>query len=231
MPKVGAHDDRVPQLRERLGVAVDGDDGTTYDKALAEAVKKFQQQHQLAATGTLTPATLDALNGRQPDRPTDIVLANMERWRWMPHDLGKTYVIVNLPDFMLRVMSDGKQVWTTKIVDGKPTMPTPIMSAEMKYITVNPTWNVPPSIVNNEYLPMLRQDPTILARMGLERRLQSATAPSTFRSRPARTMRSAGCASTSPTSSSSISTTPTEKYLFSRPMRACSHGCMRVRIR
>ena len=115
----------------------------------------------------------------------------------MPHDLGKTYVIVNLPDFTLRVMHDGKQVWMTKIVDGKPTTPTPIMSAEMKYITVNPTWNVPPSIVANEYLPLLQQDPTILARMGLSR-LQSATAPFTFRSRPARTMRSAGCASTFP---------------------------------
>src|SRR4029077_6707961 len=152
------------------------DAATPYDKPLAEAVKKFQQQHQLAATGTLTPATLDALNGRQPDRPTDIVLANMERWRWMPHDLGKTYVIANLPDFMLRVMSNGKLVWTTKIVDGKPTTPTPIMSAAMKYITVNPTWDVPPSIATNEYLPttattdflpMCQQDPTILGRMGL----------------------------------------------------------------
>ena len=119
-------------------------------------------------TGTLTPATVEALNGRQPDQPTDIIIANMERWRWMPHDLGKTYVMVNLPEFTLRVYHDGKQVWMTKIVDGKPTMPTPIMSAEMKYITVNPTWNVPPSIVHNEYLPALQQDPTVLARMGLK---------------------------------------------------------------
>ncbi len=75
--------------------------------------------------------------------------------------------MVNLPDFTLRVMHDGKQLWMTRIVDGKPTMPTPIMSAEMKYITVNPTWNVPPSIVAKEYMPALQQDPTVLARMGL----------------------------------------------------------------
>ena len=68
--KVGMQDERVPQLRDRLGVP--GDGGTTYDKALAEAVKKFQQEHDLKATGTLTAATLEALNGRQPDRPTDI---------------------------------------------------------------------------------------------------------------------------------------------------------------
>src|SRR5208282_812326 len=101
-------------------------------------------------------------------RPTDIIIANMERWRWMPHALGKTYVIVNLPDYTLHVMHDGKQVWMTRIVDGKPAMPTPIMTADMKYITINPTWNVPPSIVAREYLPALQQDPTVLDRMGLK---------------------------------------------------------------
>src|SRR5580692_4029424 len=164
-PKIGGQDERVPLLRERLNVS---GDGTTYDKALADAVKKYQQDHQLKVTGTLTPQTIEALNGRQPDKPIDIILANMERWRWMPHDLGNTYVIVNLADFTLRVMHDGKPVWTTKIVDGKPDMPTPIMQAEMKYITINPTWNVPPSIINHEYLPALQQDPTVLDRMGLK---------------------------------------------------------------
>jgi murein L,D-transpeptidase YcbB/YkuD len=225
VPKVGARDDRAPQLRERLGV--DGDDGATYDKTLAEAVKKFQQQHQLAATGTLTPATLDVLNGRQPDRPTDIVLANMERWRWMPHDLGKTYVIVNLPDFMLRVMSNGKLVWTTKIVDGKPTTPTPIMSAEMKYITVNPTWNVPPSIANNEYLPLLQQDPTILARMGLN--VDYNRDGTIHISQPPGENNALGRLRFNfPNKFFVYQHDSNEKYLFSRPMRAGSHGCMRV---
>ena len=111
------------------GSAFSGDGGTTYDKALAEAVKKFQQGHELKTTGTLTNATIEALNGRRPDQEADTIIANMERWRWMPHDLGKTYVIVNLPDYTLRVMHDGKQVWMTKIVVGKPGMPTPIMTA------------------------------------------------------------------------------------------------------
>jgi hypothetical protein len=65
-------------------------------------------------------------------------------------------------------MHDGKQVWATRIVIGKPDKPTPLMTAEMKYITINPTWNVPPSIVNHEYLPALAQDPTVLERMGLK---------------------------------------------------------------
>jgi Scaffold domain/L,D-transpeptidase catalytic domain len=96
----------------------------------------------------------------------DIIVANMERWRWLPHDLGKTYVIVNLPDFTLRVIRQGKQVWMTRIVVGKPVTPTPIMSAQMKSITINPTWNVPASIAANEYLPLLQQDPTILQACG-----------------------------------------------------------------
>ena len=97
----------------------------------------------------------------------DTILANMERWRWYPRDLGSAYSLVNLPDFTLRVMHNGGQVWTTRIVIGKPSMPTPLLSETMKYLTVNPTWTVPQSIVRNEYLPALAQDPTVLERMGL----------------------------------------------------------------
>ena len=76
--------------------------------------------------------------------------------------------MVNQPDFTLKVMHNGSQVWTTRVVIGKPDMATPLLSETMKYITINPTWNVPPSIVHNEYLPALAQDPTVLARMGLK---------------------------------------------------------------
>ena len=162
---VGMQDQRVPLLRLRLGVP--GETGALYDRALADAVKRFQQAHGLGATGTLNAATIEALNARPSDAHTDIILANMERWRWMPHYLGKMYVIVNLPDYTLRVVRQGRQVWAAKIVAGKAVTPTPLISANMKSITVNPIWNVPASITNNEYLPLLQQDPTILQRMGL----------------------------------------------------------------
>ena len=97
----------------------------------------------------------------------DTITANMERWRWYPRDLGNAYSLVNLPDFTLQVMHNGGQVWTTRIVIGKPSMATPLLSETMKYLTVNPTWTVPQSIVRNEYLPALAQDPTVLDRMGL----------------------------------------------------------------
>ena len=87
----------------------------------------------------------------------------------MPHDLGATYVMVNIPDYTLKVVKDGKTVWTTKIVVGKPgDHATPLLTETMKYITVNPTWNVPPSIIRNEYLPALARDPGALARIGLQ---------------------------------------------------------------
>ena len=222
--KIGMQDERVPSLRERLGVAGDGD---TYDKPLAEAVKKFQQEHELKVTGTLTAATIEALNGRRPDRPTDIILANMERLRWMPHDLGKTYVMVNLPDFTLRVMHDGKQLWKTRIVDGKPAMPTPIMTAEMKYITVNPTWNVPPSIVAHEYLPALQQDPTVLERMGLK---VSTNPDGTIHiSQPPGEKNALGRLRFNfPNKFLVYQHDTPDKQLFALDRRAFSHGCMRV---
>jgi len=223
-PKIGAQDDRVPQLRERFGVS---GDGNTYDKPLADAVKKFQQEHELKATGSLTAQTIEALNGRRPDRPTDIILANLERWRWMPHDLGNTYVIVNLPEYTLRVMHDGKELWKTRIVDGKPTMATPIMQAEMKYITINPTWNVPPSIVHNEYLPALAQDPQAMERIGLK--VSHNPDGSIHISQPPGDRNALGRIRFNfPNKFLVYQHDTPDKYMFAFDKRAFSHGCMRV---
>jgi L,D-transpeptidase YcbB len=222
--KVGAQDARVPQLRERLGVT---GDGTTYDKDLAEAVKKFQKENDLKATGLLTPQTLDALNGPRPSHVADIIMANMERWRWMPHDLGKTYVIVNLPDYSLRVMNDGKEVWKTKIVIGKPGMPTPIMTGTMKFITINPIWHVPPSIVNREYLPALAQDPTVMSRMGLVVDHNRDGGISIWQ--PPGDKNALGRIRFNfPNKFLVYQHDTPDKYMFAYAKRAFSHGCMRV---
>jgi L,D-transpeptidase YcbB len=223
--KVGVQDERVPQVRQRLGVPAAG--GTTYDKAVAAAVAKFQQQHKLSATGALTAATIEALNSRQADRSADIIVANMERWRWMPRELGKNYVIVNLPDFTLRVIANGHQVWMTKIVDGKPESPTPIMSAEMKSITVNPTWNIPDSIAAAEYVPLLRQDSSMLERMGLNVRRNPDN--TIHISQPPGPNNALGQLRFNfPNKFLVYQHDSNEKYLFARPTRDTSHGCMRV---
>jgi murein L,D-transpeptidase YcbB/YkuD len=223
--KIGMRDERVPLLRSRLNVA--GESGATYDKGLADVVKNFQEAHELKPTGTLDLATVETLNSRQSDRRTDIILANMERWRWMPHDLGNTYVIVNLPDYTLRVIRQGKQVWMTKIVAGKPATPTPIMSAQMKSITINPTWNVPDSIAANEYLPLLQQDPTILQRMGLN--VSYNPDGSIHLSQPPGEQNALGQLRFNfPNKFMVYQHDSNQKQYFANEKRAESHGCMRV---
>jgi L,D-transpeptidase YcbB len=172
-------------------------------------------------------ARIPKLNGHQSDPRLDIIMANMERWRWLPHDLGKTYVIVNLPDFTLRVIRQGKQVWMTRIVVGKPATPTPIMSAPMKSITINPTWNVPDSIAAKEYLPLLQQDPTILQRMGL--RMTYNPDGTIHLSQPPGEQNALGQLRFNfPNKFLVYQHDSNQKYLFANERRAESHGCMRV---
>jgi L,D-transpeptidase YcbB len=224
--KPGMRDDRVPLLRERLGVSADPQD-TTYSKPLAEAVKKFQRQHGLSASGNLNSATVEALNGPRPGREADVIIANMERWRWLPRDLGKAYVMVNIPDYTLRVVRDGATLWKTKVVVGKPSMPTPLLSQPMRYITVNPTWNVPPSIVYNEYLPVLQQDPMALARAGL--RVEYGRDGSVHVSQPPGDKNALGRIRFNfPNKFLVYQHDTPDKYMFAHDKRAYSHGCMRV---
>lgn len=219
-------DPRVPALRQWFGMkAIDGD--TNYDKALADTIAKFQKEHGIQASGQLTAATLDAINGPKRERTLDIIIANMERWRWMPRELGQTYVMVNIPDFTLRVVRDQKLVWNTRIVVGKPTQATPITSAEMKYITVNPTWNVPPSIIQNEYLPALQQDPQALERIGLKIE-QHADGTVRIWQPPGERNALGRIRFNFPNKFLVYQHDTPDKHLFAHEKRAYSHGCMRV---
>ena len=224
--KVGMQDSRVPELRDRLGLSGDGSD-TTYDKTLADAVKSFQKHKGLAANGSLTAATVDAINGPRNERAEDVIVANLERWRWITHDLGPAHIIVNIPEFMLRVYNNGSLLWQTRVVVGKPSTPTPLLSETMKYITVNPTWNVPPSIVHGEYLPALRQDPTVLARMGLN--VSYSRDGSVQISQPPGAGNALGRIRFNfPNKFLVYQHDTPDKYMFAHEKRAYSHGCMRV---
>jgi murein L,D-transpeptidase YcbB/YkuD len=223
--KIGMRDDRVRVLRQRLGIGSSTDDA--YDKPVSEAVKRFQRDRDLAPTGTLNAATLEALNGPQRARQADLIIANMERWRWLPRDLGKTHVMVNIPDFSLKVVHNGAVVWRTRIVVGKPSTPTPLLSETMKYITINPTWNVPPSIVNHEYLPVLQQDPYALARIGL--RVEYNRDGSIHIFQPPGDGNALGRIRFNfPNKFLVYQHDTPDKHLFGRDKRAYSHGCMRV---
>ena len=158
----------------------------------------------------------------------DTIIANMERWRWMPHDLGAAYVMVNIPDYTLKLVQNGKTVWSTKIVVGKPgTHATPLMTETMKYITVNPTWNVPPSIIRNEYLPVLAQDPDALARVGL-RISHNADGSIRIYQPPGERNALGRLRFNFPNRFLVYQHDTPDKYLFAKATRAYSHGCMRV---
>jgi murein L,D-transpeptidase YcbB/YkuD len=226
LAKVLMEDPRVPMLRERLGLTGDPSD-LHYDARLADAVKKFQRTGDLPVTGTLDSRTVKELNGPPRDRQIDLIIANMERWRWLPRDLGKVHVMVNIPEYALRVMKDGNLHWSTRIVVGKPHLQTPILTATMKYITVNPTWNVPPSIVQNEYLPALAQDPTVLSRMGLK--VDYNRDGSVHISQPPGERNALGRLRFNfPNRFLVYQHDTPDKHLFAHDTRAYSHGCMRV---
>src|SRR5579871_3307373 len=230
-PEVIVEDQRVPELRAKLGL--ENADDTHYDAKVAEAVRRFQDNADIPATGTLDNRTVAVLNSPKRDKQIDTVLVNMERWRWLPRDLGvpslgDAYVILNIPDYTLKVMQHGAQVWTTRVVTGKPGQhATPLLTETMKYITVNPTWNVPPSIVYNEYLPALQQDPTVLQRMGL--RLEQNRDGSVHISQPPGEANALGRVRFNfPNKFLVYQHDTPDKYLFEKTERAYSHGCMRV---
>ena len=158
----------------------------------------------------------------------DTILANMERWRWMPHDIGATYVMVNIPDYTLKVVQDGKTLWTTRIVVGKVgDHATPLLTETMKYITVNPTWNVPPSIIRNEYLPALARDPGALARIGLTVSNNPDGSIRIFQP-PGERNALGRIRFNFPNRFLVYQHDTPDKKLFALPARAFSHGCMRV---
>jgi murein L,D-transpeptidase YcbB/YkuD len=231
-PAVTPEDPRVPQLRAKLSITENPDD-TKYDAVVAAAVRKFQASADLKATGVLDDRTVNAINSPKRDRQIDTVLVNMERWRWLPRELGapalnNAYVILNVPDFTLKVMQNDAQVWNTRVVAGKPGRhATPLLTETMKFITVNPTWNVPPSIIYNEYLPALQQDPTVLQRMGL--RLERARDGSIHISQPPGASNALGRIRFNfPNKFLVYQHDTPDKHLFAKEVRAFSHGCMRV---
>ena len=225
--KPGAKDARVPMLRAKLGVSSKKPDDILYDRNLYNAVRAVQHSHNMKPTGVIDSKTIAAINGPKPGQKVDRVLANMERWRWLPRDLGRTYVMVNVPDFTLKVVHDHKVVWRTKIVAGKPQTPTPLISASMDTVIVNPSWYVPQSIIQNELLPRYASDPNIFDRMGLE--VKRGPDGNINVVQPPGAANALGRIKFNFPNKFQVYLHDTpEKRLFRYDKRAFSHGCMRV---
>jgi murein L,D-transpeptidase YcbB/YkuD len=252
--KPGTKDPRIPALRSRLNVTLPmsgpetvrvrdrltgriklvrvtkrdkPDEQLLYDKALFNAIKRVQANADIKPTGVIDNRTLAVLNGPTLPQKIDSVTANMERWRWLPRDLGKTYVMVNIPDYSLKVVSDDHVVWRTKIVAGKPQTPTPLLTASMDNVLVNPSWYVPQSIIQNELLPLYANDPQIFDRMGLE--VKRGPDGHINVVQPPGAANALGRIKFNFPNKFQVYLHDTpEKRLFAADRRAFSHGCMRV---
>src|SRR6201995_5105918 len=163
----GANDDL---LRKRLiicGDLADSKASGAFDNAVAEAVKRFQARHGLAATGTVTPRTLAALNVPVQKRIKQLE-ASLERLANMNFAFGPRYVVVNLPATFAEAVEDDKVVRRYRVIVGKTENPSPTLTAEITSVNLNPTWTVPSSISKTEIAAHMRKDPTYLSRMHME---------------------------------------------------------------
>lgn len=160
--KPGGSDARVPKIRELLSFTgdYDGPDSTSakYDAALFAAVKKFQVRHGLEARGLLGKQTVTAMNVKPEERQRQIIL-NMERWRWMPDQLGDEHFLVNIAGFELEWVQGKTERERMNVVVGAIATQTPEFSDELEYVELNPTWTVPYSIATREMLSKLKIDP------------------------------------------------------------------------
>ena len=138
-----------------------------YSKELADAVRKFQATRTVEVDGSLGPETQEELNVPVVSRLRQIAL-NLERWRWVPDDFGPRAVVVNLPGYNLDVEEGGRQVMSMRVVVGEEGWETPVFSDRIRYLVLNPYWNVPNSIFTAEILPELRKNPGYLYEKDME---------------------------------------------------------------
>jgi L,D-transpeptidase YcbB len=227
--KGGDRNPRVIALRKRLATTGDltprlGEDDSHYDEAVATGVASFQERHGLKADGVLGPATLKALNVPVEDRILQIKL-NMERWRWLPRDLGERYLLVNIPDFQLHAYEKGVETLTMAVVVGQEfnNRATPAFSGSMESVVFSPYWNVPTSIARKEILPKVQEDPEYLEKHNYE-----MTSRGLIRQRPGPGNALGLIKFLFPNEFSIYLHDTPKKHLFKRHSRAYSHGCIRV---
>jgi L,D-transpeptidase YcbB len=250
--KPGQKHAAVPALARRLAVTGDytgrvqaedpeGDEQepAVYDEALQEAVKRFQARHGLSAEGLVGAETVTALNVPVDARVRQIEL-NLERWRWLPRDLGDRYILVNVPEMRLRVHENGRVPLAMNVVVGTRATQTPIFNDEMSYLVFSPYWNVPDSIAQGETLPGMLRDPNYLARNNMEiiDRSGNAVDPASmdlealeeyrFRQRPGAANSLGLVKFMFPNQFSVYLHDTPAASLFTRAHRAFSHGCVRV---
>jgi L,D-transpeptidase YcbB len=166
--KAGMTDPRVPVLRRRLEIT--GDLGVAritepelFDPSLELAVKRFQTRHGVMPDGAVGAGTRAAMNVPVGAR-IDQLRVNLERGRWVLHEIKGEFVLVDVAGFDVAYFRDNEPIWTSKVVVGRPYRETPVFKSEITYVVLNPTWTIPPGILAKDTLPAVKRDPGYLAR-------------------------------------------------------------------
>jgi murein L,D-transpeptidase YcbB/YkuD len=242
---------RVVLLRHRLQVTGDlqatpNQTSDTFGHDLEQAVRFFQRRHGLKVDGIVSPKTRRALDVPARCRVQQLAI-NMARWRLLPHDLGHRYIRVNIPAFTLDVVEDGWTIMQMQVIVGKPSWPTPDFSQTIRYLVLNPYWNIPSSIATQEILPKVQQDPRYLDRYHMEvvsgwgkdatqvnpssidwHAIQPQTLQYRFRQRPGPKNALGQIKFMFPNTYNVYLHDTSDEVLFTRSSRAFSHGCIRV---
>jgi len=167
--KPGMVTSRVRTIVQRLYVS--GDMRTSiksdlYDDKVKAGVMRFQQRHGLEVNGLVDKVTLESMNIPIEAR-IDQLRVNLDRARWVLHDLPQDFVVVDIAGFNVRYIRSGQEIWKTRAIVGKPYRKTPVFRSHIRYIIFNPTWTVPPTILRKDILPKIKQDPEYLQKKNM----------------------------------------------------------------
>lgn len=227
--KLGDSSEVVKLIKKRLidlGDFNEKNPSDVFDVQLENAVKQFQKRHGLLDDGIVGKGTLAELNVSYKQRIKQLIV-NMERFRWVPENQDSDYIVVNIPDFKLHVFSRNQFQWSCKVVVGKVMNKTVVFNSDLKYVVFSPYWNVPKSIVKNEILKDIRKDRHYLQKNHMEITGYRDGLPE-IRQKPGPTNALGKVKFLFPNSYNIYLHDTPSKSLFDQPVRAFSHGCIRV---
>ena len=137
-----------------------------YDSETENAVKKFQKRHGLAADGVIGKGTITSLNFSKNQRKEQII-ANLERWKWYPKNMGDEFVIINIPEYRLSLIKNNDTLRVHKVIVGRAKRKTPVLSSKLTQAIFNPTWTVPPTILREDVIPAILKNRSYLAKTNI----------------------------------------------------------------
>ena len=249
--KKGTMSDRVVDLRKRLVASGDLEPdeargGGLFDEKLMQSVISVQKRHGLKADGIVDSATLKALNIPLKERVRQMEL-NMERLRWILGNREQRSIVVNIANFQLDVIENGKSIISMKVVVGKPYWDTPVFTATMTYLIINPSWNVPDSIARKELVKKIKNNPHYPAEENIKvlrgwgsreeeinpetiawSKITANNLPYRFSQEPGPRNPLGRLKFMFPNKFNVYLHDTTAKRLFSETVRAFSHGCTRI---